>query len=283
MSVMRQVSISEIKVGDRLRPVDPDHVEVISQSMRDCGKVLTPLTVREDKMSGALWLIAGAHRLAAAKKAGQETVPCEIHKNLSADEALLMEIDENLCRHDLNPLDRSTSLASRKAVYEALYPEAKHGGDRKSKAIKNQKDKVSVWSFAAATADRTGLDERTIRRAVRVHNRLDPEARKKIIGTEIARNQSELLALVRFEPERQREVVELLRAGDVKRVGQAAAKLDGRSIGPAKQSREAKVARALDAWSRLDKRGQDLFLERVGVERLYRFLERHAPKLEAAD
>lgn len=283
MSMMRLVSVSEIKIGNRLRPVDSDHVEIIAQSMRDCGKVLTPLTVREDKKSGEVHLVAGAHRLAAAKKAGFETVPCEIHKNLSAAEARLMEIDENLCRHELNPLDRAAFLAERKAVYETLYPAAKPGGDRKSDAAKNQKDIVSVWSFAKDAADRTGLDERTIRRAVRVHERLDPQARKKIIGTELARNQSELLALVRFEPDRQREIVELLLAGDVKRVSQAAAKLEGRVSGPDKQSREAKVARALDAWNRLDKRGQDIFLEQIGVERLCRFLEPRAPKLEAAD
>lgn len=285
MSVMRQVSLSEIKVGQRLRRVDPDHVEVIAQSMRDCGKVLTPLTVREDKKSGELHLIAGAHRLAAAKKASFEAVPCEIHKNLSPAEARLMEIDENLCRHELNPLDRAAFLAERKAVYETLYPEAKHGGDRKSDAAKNQKDIVSVWSFAKDAADRTGLDERTIRRAVRIHERLDPQARKKIIGTDLARNQSELLALVRFEPQRQREIVKLLldSDGEIKRVGQAAAKLEGRSTGPDKQSREAKIARAVEAWNRLDKRGQDMLLDHIGIERLYAFLNSRTPKLEVAD
>jgi len=280
MSMMRQVSISEIKVGQRLRSVDPDHVEVISQSMRDCSKVLTPLTLREDKKSGALHLIAGAHRLAAAKKAGFETVPCEIHKNLSVDEARLMEIDENLCRHELNPLDRAAFLAERKSVYETLYPATKAGVAGANVRHGSAND---MMSFADDIAEKTGWSKRTIERHVRLHQLLDAQARKKIIGTELARNQSELLALVRFEPDRQREIVELLLAGDVKRVSQAAARLEGRVSGPDKQSREAKVARALDAWNRLDKRGQDFFLEQIGVDRLCRFLEPRAPKLEAAD
>ncbi|GAK43628.1 nuclease [Tepidicaulis marinus] len=282
MSVMRQVSLSEIKVGQRLRRVDPDHVEVIAQSMRDCGKVLTPLTVREDKKSGEVHLIAGAHRLAAAKKAGFETVPCEIHKNLSPAEARLMEIDENLCRHELNPLDRAAFLAERKAVYETLYPATKAGVAGANARHGSAND---MMSFADDIAEKTGWSKRTIERHVRLHQRLDPQARKKIIGTDIARNQSELLSLVRFEPERQREIVKLLMQGDgeIKRVGQAAAKLEGRSTGPDKQSREAKVARAVEAWNRLDKRGQDMLLDHIGIERLYTFLNSRTPKLEVAD
>jgi hypothetical protein len=58
---------------------------------------------------------------------------------------------------------------------EELHPETKHGGDRKS----DQVDKLSTRSdrFTAATAEATGRDERTIRRAA---------ARGEALGNDLA-------------------------------------------------------------------------------------------------
>jgi hypothetical protein len=40
MNVMRLVSVSEIKIGNRLRPVDPDYVEVIAEVVRLTIKIV---------------------------------------------------------------------------------------------------------------------------------------------------------------------------------------------------------------------------------------------------
>ncbi len=77
--------------------------------------------------------------------------------------AELAEIDENLIRCQLTPAQEASAIFRRKAIYEALHPETKHGGDRKS----DQVDNLATRSerFTAATSDATGKDERTVRRA----------------------------------------------------------------------------------------------------------------------
>ena len=63
----------------------------------------------------------------------------------------------------VSPAQEASAIARRKAIYEELHPETKHGGDRKS----DQVDNLATRSerFTAATSQATGKDERTIRRA----------------------------------------------------------------------------------------------------------------------
>jgi ParB family chromosome partitioning protein len=51
----------------------------------------------------------------------------------------------------------------RKAIYEELHPETKHGGDRKSDQTANFATRSD--SFVSATSDATGKAERTVRLA----------------------------------------------------------------------------------------------------------------------
>lgn len=71
--------------------------------------------------------------------------------------AELAMIDENLCRAELSPSERAAQTARRKAIYLELHPETGHG-----KASPNKDDNLS--SFAAATAEATGKNERTVQR-----------------------------------------------------------------------------------------------------------------------
>ncbi len=68
-----------------------------------------------------------------------------------------------MVRANLTPAQEASAIFRRKAIYEELHPETKHGGDRKS----DQVDNLATRSerFTSATADATGKDERTIRRA----------------------------------------------------------------------------------------------------------------------
>lgn len=72
------------------------------------------------------------------------------------------------------------SKARRKEIYEALHPETRHGGDRKS----NQVDNLSTRSFAEETALATGRDARSVRRDASRGEALG-EALEDIAGTSL--------------------------------------------------------------------------------------------------
>ena len=88
-------------------------------------------------------------------------------------------IDENLCRAELSPSDRARYTARRKAIYEDLHPETKHGGDRKSDQVEN----FATRSFAADTAAKTGQTDRAIRMHAERGEKVLPEVLDLIRGT----------------------------------------------------------------------------------------------------
>ncbi len=85
----QQVAVSAIvaAAGDKL-PVRAD--KALVASIEECG-VIEPLTVAQTA-PGTLMLVAGAKRLAAAKKAGLATVPAVIVE-LSADKAAALRAE----------------------------------------------------------------------------------------------------------------------------------------------------------------------------------------------
>ncbi|WP_374653080.1 ParB N-terminal domain-containing protein [Dongia sp.] len=224
---LQKIDISKIDADGRLRPISPAHAALIADNIRETS-LRNPIEVRTAK-GGRFKLIAGGHRLAAIGLLKHPTIDAFVFE-ANDDEARIAEIDENLVRHELNPLDRAVFLAERKAIYERLHPAAKQGGDRKSKAAKDQTETISVWSFAKDTADKVGLTDRAIRLAVSIATGLSPESRAAIAGTAFALKQAELLALAKLTPVQQRKALAGL-LGDAPKfhsVRQAADNLTGR-------------------------------------------------------
>ena len=117
------VDPSEIHVTARLRRIDPDYVAALADSMSTKGQ-LTPITLRPvDGADGQKYaLVAGADiALRRSKSLGRKAVAHVVE--MSDDEAHLAEIDENLIRHELRPIDRARSLAERKIIFERLFPD----------------------------------------------------------------------------------------------------------------------------------------------------------------
>jgi ParB/RepB/Spo0J family partition protein len=145
---------------NRLRALREDVVEVLVESMRQRG-LLQPIVVRCVNGEG-YYLIAGHHRYEAARRLKWDSIKATNLAGIDADAAKLAEIDENLIRAELSPAERAAHHAERKAIYERLHPETKHGaigrGRKKSSQVANSK------SYADDAAEKTGKHKATVAR-----------------------------------------------------------------------------------------------------------------------
>ena len=115
-----RININEIKVNSNRRKASKDDIQRIADSIAEVG-MMNPITVDADHN-----LIAGLHRLEAAKLLGWSEIECNVCE-LDELHAELAEIDENYIRANLTPLETSQLLFRRKEIYETLHPETKAG------------------------------------------------------------------------------------------------------------------------------------------------------------
>jgi len=199
------VPLSEIEVpADRLRDIDPDKVREMVISLRENGQLQPIQVLPRNPVTGKYVLNIGLHRFSAAPDAGLPKLRAELFHG-TADQARLAEIDENLYRAELNPLDQGAFVAERRAVYERIYGIVS-GGRPKKKTGTN----LSQLSFFDDTTARFGLSRKTVQRALARFNGLDPVVRRLLRGTRTARIASEIDALTRLVPFEQLEVAKLL-------------------------------------------------------------------------
>jgi ParB family chromosome partitioning protein len=111
MPEFQKIWLDEIKVGARLRPLDPATVDFLAESIQRIG-LQSSISVRivSDETGETPVLIAGHHRLEALRKLGHETTICAIHTGNDRD-ARIWEIAENLHRAELSVLERSEHVA----------------------------------------------------------------------------------------------------------------------------------------------------------------------------
>lgn len=266
MPTHKMIKISEIKVGPRLRAVNPDWVEALSVSIAANG-LQSPILVRmgEDGFD----LVAGANRLQATELLGAVEIAANI-RFMSDDQARLAEIDENLIRSELTVLDRAISLTERKEIHERIYPETKHGGDRTEQVGNNANlldGEERPLRFTEDAAARTGLGEAQIQRAVRLAKRLSPEVIAALNGMEIADNEAQLLRLIKSPPEEQMGVIQIMKDRGIAKVSDGERAFKG---GPAPEKipdEEVWTRKMLSLWATGNKRWQDKFLEQIKAVR----------------
>lgn len=173
--------LNRIRVGKRKRKPSRD-VSGLAASMSQLG-LLQPIHVTDDYR-----LIAGYHRLAAAKLLKWDAIDAYVFTGTALD-AELIQIDENLQRVDLTVAERSEHLARRKAIYEAQHPETKAGkagGKASGIARGTSAESAFVQSFTADTAAKTGRGRRTIEEEVSIGEHLTPAVMEAAKGSAIA-------------------------------------------------------------------------------------------------
>jgi ParB family transcriptional regulator, chromosome partitioning protein len=246
------IPLDQIEVGERLRAVDADYVALIAESLADRG-LDTPIIVTGAGADGRHRLIAGGHRVAAARQAGWTEIAAKVVE-VTELEAKLIEIDENLVRRELSALDRAVFLAERKRIYEALNPATKRGGDRRA----TKPTSVSVWSFGKATAAKLGVDERTIQRAV-ARAAIRPDVRAMIAGLPIADSGAELDKLAALSPDLQFEVARRL-GGQTRTIATALVAINGAPRTDSRAQADKQYAALLSAWRKAGKAARRRFL-----------------------
>ena len=202
-----QIPIFQINVNAGRREADQDAVQKLADSISRVG-LLNPITVDQEYT-----LIAGLHRLEAAKRLGWTEIKCTV-SNLEGLQAELAEIDENFVRKDLSDDEFRELLLRRKEIYESLHPETRHGGDRKSEKIKSAKCALdSTPSFIEDTAEKLSVHPATVRREIQTAKNLTPVAKEIIKGNKISK--TDALKLSRLPPDQQREAATKLVAGEI--------------------------------------------------------------------
>uniref|UniRef100_A4WS15 ParB domain protein nuclease n=1 Tax=Cereibacter sphaeroides (strain ATCC 17025 / ATH 2.4.3) TaxID=349102 RepID=A4WS15_CERS5 len=242
-----RVPVAEIETKGRLRPVSEAGVESLLASIRETGVMKDAIHVRKKK--DGLHLIAGGHRLEAAKRLGWTDIEAKVWTEVTDDWARLMEIDDNLAGAEMNALDTAVFLAARKAVYERLHPETKQHVAGAA-ARWNASD---IVSFASATAEKFGVSQRHVERMVAAGRTLGPDQVRALRQAPRPVSLKDLTEIAKITQATDRyAVVERLSSGRAKSAAEAMRSLrqGAGDEGAVKSPVDEAFAALLKAWKR---------------------------------
>lgn len=208
------VSIREIKVNSGRRNTEPESVKALAKSISEVG-LLNPITITADNT-----LIAGRHRLEAAKLLGWTEIECTVC-DVSGLQAELAEIDENFVRVNLSPIEFGDLLLRRKEIYEELHPETKAGNAQAigmNKAVGNnvaENFSATSKSFVDDTAEKLGVTPRTVRNQLQTAKNLTPEVKDIIRSSDTNISKTDARKLSRLAPDEQENAATQLATGEI--------------------------------------------------------------------
>ena len=153
VSNIQNIEVSKVFVTSRKRAINPASVADLQRSIEQQG-LLQPIGVRLD--GDSYQLIFGAHRLSAFQELGRDTIPAMVFPSeMTDEECLLAEIQENLARNDLTGAERKAFAAEvgrllAKMIENGQYDEMANG----------QNDKGGQWLVEMANS--TGTPFKTL-------------------------------------------------------------------------------------------------------------------------
>ena len=206
------IKITDIMVNPDHKEASPEAVEKLMDSMGEVG-LLCAITVDTEHH-----LIAGFHRLEAAKRLGWTEIEC-VEVTLTGIHAKLAEIDENLVRRNIPSLEFGSLLLARKKLYEEIHPETQHGGDRRSQDFKCAKCALEKpKSFVDDTAEKLHVNPSTVRRELQTAENMTDDARNILQNARIDPPKGDALALSRMDPDQQIDAAQQLARGEIQSV-----------------------------------------------------------------
>lgn len=213
--------IDDLQLDNEYLRTDTD-VSALKKSLESIG-LIHPVTINQDNE-----LLAGARRVQAAKELGWLEIPVQVvDRDVLIEE--LISIDENLVRTPLTPLELEKCLNRGREIYEQIHPTANKVDisteelSQEEKLERKLKQEQDEDSFAAVTAEKTGLSKSVIQGAIK-RDALASTAVKRARG-EGGLNATQTNELIKLEAEAQEQVLPLIAdktAKDTRRIVAAA-------------------------------------------------------------
>ncbi len=198
--------ISAVKLNSKYLRLDTD-VSALKKSLESVG-LIHPVTINQDDE-----LLAGARRFQAVRELGWEDIPVQVVERDALVQELI-SIDENLVRTPLANLDLEKYLNRGREIYESLHPAANkidlsaEDLSTEEKAKLKEKEEQDEDSFAAITAEKTGLSKSVIKSAIK-RDALASDAVKKARGDgEI--NATKTNEIIKLDKEAQEQILPLI-------------------------------------------------------------------------
>jgi 16S rRNA G966 N2-methylase RsmD len=216
------VRISEIKVGERNRQFSSSKAVELSKSIEEIG-LLHPVIINRDNT-----LIAGLHRLEAAKLLGWSEIPCNVFDIDTDNAEEQAEIHENLIRVELTELEKADLLCRAKEIHEIRHPESNKANITKrnlkqfaGKEIISLSGIPSQKSFANSIAENIGLSPRSVRQSIQIARGIAPEVKEIIKNKPLADSKTDLITLSKLKPDMQEAVCSIISEGGIRKVKEA--------------------------------------------------------------
>ena len=205
--------VDRVRVGKRMRP--QRDISALAASMADPKiGLINAITLLPDGT-----LMAGRHRLAAAKLLGWKTIPAVIME-LGELDAELVEIDENLRRSELTILEEAQHYARRDEIMQAkgLRAKASNGRNQHTSAVGAPGAPTITTAQMAA---QMGMSERAAQERMQIARGITPPVQELIAEHPVANSTKALLAIARQDSAAQAEIARLILAGNATGVTEA--------------------------------------------------------------
>jgi ParB/RepB/Spo0J family partition protein len=217
------ILLSEIDVDPQHRVPTKDAVDRLAGSMNAIG-LRTPITIRyfPDRPSAdgsgsedSYVLVAGAHRLKAAKQLGWKQIECFVATKDDNDlDAALWEIDENLMRAELDAAEHALLTKRRAEIIEARAAAvSSQPATKLSKRGRKGEGRPSKAASVRDQAAKTGQSKDKVARSRKRAERLGKETLGRVVGTSLAKG-TELDALAKLAAGEREVLVSRAEAGE---------------------------------------------------------------------
>ena len=136
---------------------DAEQLQALADSIRQNGILQFPIV---ERMNGGYQLIDGERRWRAAALAGRDTIPVLCRPNLAEQERLLLAIESNEQRADLNPVELARALDSLAAAGLSNAAIGKRLGGLSASAISNKRRLLQLPNHVLELIEQGQLTER---------------------------------------------------------------------------------------------------------------------------